>query len=61
MPDRTIIYIALFAAGVVPFTLADGWGEAGDHSVVSWAVGFGMQGGVVLGYIAQRRRWWRSR
>jgi hypothetical protein len=52
-----IILIALFLAGIIPFTLVGGWGEYGDHSVWPWAVGFGSQAGVVLGYIAQRRKW----
>ena len=59
MSDRWSIIITLFLAGVVPFTLLGGWGPIGDHSVRPWVVGFGTQAGVVLGFIAQRRGWWR--
>jgi hypothetical protein len=58
MSDNAIITIMLFLAGVVPFTLAGGWGSAGDHSILPWSVGFLTQAGVVFGYIAQRRGWW---
>jgi hypothetical protein len=57
MTDSKIITITLLLAGVVPFTLLGGWGPAGDHSLLPWAVGFGTQAGVVLGMIGYRRRW----
>ncbi len=60
MSDRSILYVVLFTSGIIPFTLLGGWGPAGDHSVVPWAVGFGCQAGIVLGLIAQRRGWWRQ-
>jgi len=59
MTDTWLIRITLFLAGVVPFTLLGGWGPAGDHSFLPWSVGFLTQTGVVLGFIAQRRRWWK--
>ena len=59
MTDNTIITISLFLAGVVPFTLLGGWGPAGDHSLLPWTVGLMTQAGVVLGYITQRRGWWK--
>ncbi len=59
MSDDWTITIALFLAGIVPFTLAGGWGSYGDHSALPWLAGFGTQAGVVLGFIAQRRGWWR--
>jgi hypothetical protein len=40
MTDNAIITLTLFLAGVVPFTLLGGWGEAGDHSVLPWTAGF---------------------
>ena len=60
MTNDRIITITLFLAGIVPFTLHGDWGAYGDHHVLPWAVGFLTQAGVVLGYIAQRRGWWRA-
>lgn len=60
MSDEWIIRIASFASGIVPFTLLGGWDPAGDHSIVPWLAGFGTRAGVVLGFIAQRRGWWRQ-
>ena len=57
MSDTWIFRITLFIAGVVPFTLLGGWGDAGDHSVLPWSVGFLTQASFVLGFVAQRRGW----
>ena len=58
MTDSKIITISLFLAGVIPFTLLGGWGDAGDHSILLWSVGFLTQAGFMLGFIGQRRKWW---
>jgi len=58
LPRRRIT-ITLLAVGLIPFTLLGGWGEYGDHHILPWSVGFLTQAGFVLGYIAQRRGWWK--
>ncbi len=60
MSDTWALRLTLFATGIMPFTLLGAWGPAGDHSVMPWAVGFGTQAGVVLGFVAQRQGWWRQ-
>jgi hypothetical protein len=59
MSDAWIIRTVLFVGGLIPFTALDGWGATGDHSMLPWLAGFGTQAGVVLGFIAQRRGWWK--
>jgi len=56
MTDNAIITITLFLAGVTPFTLAGGLSD--DTTIWPWSAGLLCQGGVVLGYIGQRRGWW---
>jgi hypothetical protein len=58
MSDVWIIRLSLFAAGVIPFTLAGGLHN--DTTVWPWAVGLLCQAGFVLGMIAQRQGWWRT-
>ncbi len=60
MSDTWILRITLFLSGVVPCTLLGGLSEYGDRHLLPWTVGFGCQAGVVLGFIAQRRGWWRQ-
>jgi hypothetical protein len=55
--DNRIITITLFVAGVVPFALAGGLSD--DASIWPWSAGLLCQAGVVIGFIAQSRGWWR--
>ncbi len=57
MTDNRIITITLFLVGIVPFTLAGGLHD--DTTIWPCTVGFLTQAGVVLGFIAQRRGWWK--
>jgi hypothetical protein len=45
----------LMIVGLVPFTLAAGWGHAGDTSVMPWALGFGAQAVYVVATLGWRR------
>lgn len=45
----------LAIVGLVPFTLAGGWGHAGDISILPWVLGFGAQALYVAGALAWRR------
>jgi len=55
MSDDRILTLGLLASGLIPFTLAGGWGPIGDHSFLPWTVGFGTQAGFVIGVIGYRR------
>jgi hypothetical protein len=58
MTDTWTLRLTLFLAGVVPFALAGGLHD--DMTIWPWSAGFLCQAGVVLGFIAQRRGWWRQ-
>jgi uncharacterized membrane protein YraQ (UPF0718 family) len=47
-----------FAAAIIPFYLAGGFGELGDHAIGPWLVGLAGQFGMVALIIAIRR--WRA-
>jgi hypothetical protein len=59
MTDTWRIRITLFAAGVIPFVETGGLHD--DATVWPWTAGLLCQAGFVLGYIAQRRRWWSGK
>jgi hypothetical protein len=59
MSDTWTIRLTLFLAGFVPCALLGGLSEYGDNHALPWLVGFSTQAGVVFGFIAQRRGWWR--
>lgn len=56
------IWATLTIAGLIPFTLAGGWGPAGDTSLWPWAVGFSAQAAAVAAAALRLRfgpNWWQ--